>query len=289
MARIRQLKPEFWSSPSTAQASAVARLAFMGMWNWADDSGHGTLNLKELEGFIFPNDDVEELSGGKCRNFRHCVADVCGSFGVVLYEVDGRTYYEIPTWQNHQRNERLAKGKFPLPEEGKILDSSRFLGVQASESRKSAEVPTQDHGSSGAVSGYQGVMVSEDQGVMVSEPKPPKPLSSKLDEFLDWYIDYPRKESRGTAEKAYEKARKIATQEQLIEGVIRYRDDPNREPSFTKLPATWLNGKCWEDGPLPERVTQNKPSGSQMRLQAGFELMQQTIDEQTGLLQIERN
>lgn len=273
MARIRQLKPEFWSSPSTMKASAVARLAFMGMWNWADDSGRGTLNLKELEGFIFPNDDLEELSGGKCRNFRHCVADVCGSYGVVLYEVDGRHYYEIPTWQNHQRNERLAKGKHPLPAEGKIVDSSGFLGVPVEQSRKSAEVPTQESGSSVAVSGYQGVMVSEDQGFIVSEAKP---CPAPQDDFFDWYLEYPRKEARAAAEKAYLKAIKQVPHQTLVEAARRYRDDPNRENQFTKLPATWLNAGCWDDEPLPPRTTTTPQTGSTRRLQAGYDLLQQT-------------
>jgi len=161
MARIRQIKPEFWSSPSTASASAVARLLFIAMWNWADDSGHGTANMKELEGFAFPHDDVAELSGGKCRNFRHCVAEVSGSFGVVFYNVRGRLYYEIPSWQNHQRNERLAKGKFPLPHEGEIVDMTRDLDPNVGDSRKVSEVPTQSYGSSVAVSEEQRVIVSE--------------------------------------------------------------------------------------------------------------------------------
>lgn len=167
MARIRQIKPEFWSSPSTASASAVARLLFIAMWNWADDSGHGTANLKELEGFAFPHDDVSDLSGGKCRNFRHCVAEVSEAFGVIFYNVRGRMYYEIPSWQNHQRNERLAKGKFPLPSEGEIIDITRDFGPKDDGVRKMSEVPTHNHGSSGPVTEEQRNMGSEGHGVVV--------------------------------------------------------------------------------------------------------------------------
>lgn len=89
-----------------------------------------------------------------------------------------------------------------------------------------------------------------------------KDLSSKQDEFIDWYLEYPRKESKGAAEKAYAKARKLASAEELIEGAIRYREDPNREAKYTKLPATWLNSKCWEDGSLPARANADKPTTS---------------------------
>ena len=90
-------------------------------------------------------------------------------------------------------------------------------------------------------------------------------VSHRADEFMDWYLEYPRKASRAVAEKAYAKARKTATAEQLLEGVKRYASDPNREQEFTKLPATWLNGGCWDDGPLPARgaaFTASRPDHS---------------------------
>ena len=117
MARIRSIKPEFWDSPSTARASAVARLAYIAMWNWADDHGRGTANHKELEGFAFPNDDRFTDSSGNTVHFRSLVAEVSECFGVTFYTVDGRPYFEIPTWDQHQRNERRAKqSKYPSPQ-----------------------------------------------------------------------------------------------------------------------------------------------------------------------------
>lgn len=112
------------------------------------------------------------------------------------------------------------------------------------------------------------------------------------DEFIDWYLEYPRKEAKAAAERAYAKARKTATTEQLLAGAQRYAADPNREAQYTKLPATWLNSGCWDDGPLPARGQPNgmRPTGSQIRLQAGLELLQRTQakqERQTQLLQIE--
>ena len=43
------MKPEFWDSPDTAKAGPWARLLFIALWNWADDYGRGTANMKELE------------------------------------------------------------------------------------------------------------------------------------------------------------------------------------------------------------------------------------------------
>ena len=115
-------------------------------------------------------------------------------------------------------------------------------------------------------------------------------VSKTAEEFIDWYTEYPRKASRAVAEKAYAKARKKASTQELLEGARRYSEDPNREQEFTKMPATWLNGGCWDDGPLPPRGQQQpvmRPTGSQVRLQAGLELMQRTQAKQAQQLQIE--
>jgi hypothetical protein len=117
MARIRTIKPEFWDSPSVAQVSPWSRLLFIAMWNWADDHGRGTANLKELEGFAFPNDTKFTDRSGNTVHFRDLVAEVAEAFGVLFYTVRGRPYYEIPSWDDHQRNERRSKGsKHPSPQ-----------------------------------------------------------------------------------------------------------------------------------------------------------------------------
>ena len=155
MARIRTIKPEFWDSPSVASASPWARLLFIAMWNWADDYGRGTANLKELEGFAFPNDDHFTDRSGNTVHFRELVAEVAECFGVVLYEADGRPYYAIPTWDDHQRNERRAKqSKFPDPPASPQVNTAErnMHGISATEERKPQDPPR----SSGPGTGEQG-------------------------------------------------------------------------------------------------------------------------------------
>lgn len=116
MPRIRTIKPEFWDSPSTANAGPWARLAFIALWNWADDFGRGTANLKELEGFVFPNDSEFTDKNGEPTDFRGILRELAGAYGVVFYEVEGRSYYAIPSWDRHERTDRRGKGsKYPPP------------------------------------------------------------------------------------------------------------------------------------------------------------------------------
>ena len=163
MARIRTIKPEFWDSPSTAQASPWARLLYIAMWNWADDYGRGTANLKELEGFAFPNDDTFADRDGNTATFRRIVTEVSDCFGVVFYEVDGRPYYAIPTWEQHQRSEKRAKeSRHPAPpaESAVTPSQSESDGNTATFRHGATEIPR----TSGPGTGEQGNRGTGEQG-----------------------------------------------------------------------------------------------------------------------------
>jgi predicted transcriptional regulator len=82
------------------------------------------------------------------------------------------------------------------------------------------------------------------------EPKERELLNSKFDKF--WAV-YPKKTDKRLALKSFVKALKRETLELILDGAMRYRDDPNRDDSFTKNPSTWLNADAWENGPEPVR------------------------------------
>lgn len=144
MARIRSIKPEFFDSPGTTMASPFARLLYIAMWCWADDWGIGDANPRRLLGFAFPEDDASEVEP---RNFRHLAAEVADCYGVKWYEIDGREYYAIPSWEEHQRTEKRAKRRFPGPDQ-----AQRMLHSETS------EVPSPNLGTSvvGRGKGEQG-------------------------------------------------------------------------------------------------------------------------------------
>jgi hypothetical protein len=71
--------------------------------------------------------------------------------------------------------------------------------------------------------------------------------------FEEFWQTYPRREAKGAARRAWLKAVRVAAPSIIIAGALRYTNDPNRDPSFTAHPATWLNGERWLDGSLPGR------------------------------------
>jgi len=263
--RIRGTKPEFWKSRRIASVSWDARLVLKGLESYVDDNGVGVDDIELIVTDVFPRDMFASPRETVAR-VSEAISELFQAGLVHRYEACGDHLLYISFWESAQRIDKPGKGRNPRPD--------GTLDYKDSEIRESVASPPE---TLAPVTGEQGNRGTEEQRKKTCPVAP--------DDFLDWYLEYPRKESKGVAEKAYAKARKFATAEELVEGAIRYREDPNREAQYTKLPATWLNGKCWEDGPLPAKSNPARATGSQARLQVGFDLMQQTRAE-TGQLQL---
>lgn len=69
------------------------------------------------------------------------------------------------------------------------------------------------------------------------------------DDFENFWRTYPRHEDKKKAFVAWQKALKGgATVDEIIAGAVRYAKYRAGEPEqYTKHPATWLNGDCWEN------------------------------------------
>jgi len=257
MPRIRSLKPEFWSSPGLPE-DPWARLLYMAMWNWADDNGVGTANLRELLGFAFPNDPCMTLV-----DFRRVLGEIHRVFGVMFYTVAGRPYYYIPSWERHQKFDRRSKGRHPMPRDADgVFDLHEYDdSLQSHEpSTESHESPSSTRRDSAAGTGEQGNRGTEEKGKTRPTQAPNAADAADASEgFADFWAAYPRHEGRGAAMRAYAKARTKAEDSLLVQAALRYAQDPNREDRYTAHASTWLNGERWCDDPLPSR--RNRISG----------------------------
>jgi len=266
--RIRSTKPEFWKSRRVASVSWDARLILKGLESYVDDNGVGVDDIELIVSDVFPRDMF--------ANGRETVGRVSEGISELhragllhRYEANGDRLLYIAFWDSIQRIDKPGKGRNPRPD--------GTFDYKASEIRESVASPPETLAPG---TGEQGNRGTGEQGKEKTCP-------ATQDEFIDWYLIYPRKEGKGLAEKAYMKARKKTTAETLTAGAQRYADDPNREKQFTKLPASWLNAESWDDEPLPDRnVTQLRPTGAQMRLQAGYDLLQETRAEQSQQFQL---
>lgn len=102
--------------------------------------------------------------------------------------------------------------------------------------------------------------VSHSKPMPPSRPVPSRPTATEVavsehGDFDAFWSAYPRREAKQAARKAWDKVTRSVDAELIINGAHRYADDPNRDQAFTKHAATWLNGACWDDDPLPNRTS----------------------------------
>ena len=134
MARIRSIKPEFWSSESITNLSREARLVYIGLWCFADDEGRFRAQLGVLAGQLFPEDDdgrevveraLAELTGALTESSRRPHGGLTEASlraqsrpMVELYVgPDGHHYGQIVAWAKHQRINRPTPSSLPGPED----------------------------------------------------------------------------------------------------------------------------------------------------------------------------
>jgi hypothetical protein len=97
MARIRSIKPEFWTSETIARLSRDARLTFIGMWNESDDFGVVADNTRVLKGHLWPLDD--DISPTDVALHIQQMVDE----GLVLrFEAEGKRWIHISGFREHQ-------------------------------------------------------------------------------------------------------------------------------------------------------------------------------------------
>lgn len=107
MARIRTVKPEFFTSEQVMDCSTTARLLFIGMWCFCDDQGVHPASARTLKAEVFPGDDmpVEAVQA---------MVDELLSVGLLVgYESGGKPYWYVTGW-SHQRIEKPNR-KHPSP------------------------------------------------------------------------------------------------------------------------------------------------------------------------------
>lgn len=106
MARIRSIKPEFWTDEKIVELSPLARLLFIGMWNFADDQGRMVYSPKRLKLQILPADaaDVAELVGEIRRESL-----------VTVYDHEGVEYIQVNGFERHQKVDKRVPSKLPPP------------------------------------------------------------------------------------------------------------------------------------------------------------------------------
>ena len=155
MARIRTIKPETWTDEKFVALSPLARLLFVGMWNFADDDGRMQYSPVTLKLQILPADSVE---------ISELLDEIRRESMVLIYEVDGKWYLQIVNFGRHQKVDKRTPSKLPPP-------PPNTQGAPPNPAEPPRSVPTEGNGKEG--NGKEGKIGP------ASPPPPPRPKSKR--------------------------------------------------------------------------------------------------------------
>ena len=112
MARIRSIKPDFFTSDTVSTLPLRARLTWIGLWTHCDDYGRCRDNVKLVKAAVWPLDDV---------SLRDVAEDLAAleTAGVIYRYAgsDAKQYIQITNWAEHQKVDRPSKSTIPAPSE----------------------------------------------------------------------------------------------------------------------------------------------------------------------------
>lgn len=235
MARKRQIDPDFWTSEQVISLPVEARLLFIGMISHADDEGRLKGSVLSLRINIFPTDN---FSNEQIEQWRDKITE--GGLAK-YYKVDGMEYLWLPTFQKYQYMTKSYPSKLPPPNGiGNDIDNVNGIG-------------------NGRV--YNKLTTKEQP--VINQLITKEVLQEEFNAFWD---AYPKKKSKGQAEKAFTK---IKPDEQLLaimlsaikkaKSTLGWQKDGGK---FIPYPATWLNAKGWEDEFLEREISGGEAGGN---------------------------
>lgn len=105
MARIRTVKPEFWSSEQVMSCSPIARLLFIGIWNFCDDGGNHPMSPRTIKALVFPGDDITTEA------VERLIGELVAADLLATYYAEGKIYLHVRGW----RHQKIEKKNFKYP------------------------------------------------------------------------------------------------------------------------------------------------------------------------------
>ena len=259
MAKMRGIKPETWTDDKFVTLTPLARLLFIGMWNYTCDNGHLDDSPMQLKMRVLPADDanitelldelvtsglvargngwikVSNLTSHQRIDPRFIVfCDHCEDDPQATYSRDDKKPRKTPARSAHDVHPASARA---------TATSARVEGRKEGEG-EGRKAPSSPHSERTTCTDPTGPGSSATAEGECDDPSP---------SFEDFWELYPRKVSKGRARAAWARATKSATPAEILHGLTTtlpaLRDVDER---YRPHPATWLDDERWGDDPADE-------------------------------------
>jgi hypothetical protein len=232
MTRARNIKPRIMSNDELAALPPLTRLLFIYMWMLADREGRLEDKPKRIGAQALPYDagaDVDTM-----------LDDLQRSGFIRRYAAAGFACIQILTFSKHQNpHSRESESELP-PYSG--LDNTQAVAKH-------------DLGSASASPSIEQAGLIPDSGSLIPDSLIPDTKAAaaakRAERFERVYEAFPLKKGREAARKAFDKLDPdddlVAT---MLAAIAVQRQSPGwvkDDGQFIPHPATWINGKRWQD------------------------------------------
>ncbi|HAU1248561.1 TPA: hypothetical protein F8R87_01885 [Legionella pneumophila] len=109
MPRNRMIKSEFWTSEQVISCSPMARLLFIGLWNFADDNGVHPASFVKIKAEVFPGDNIE------INEIKKWIVELTQQDLLKEYVINEKTYWIVTGWKIHQKIDKPTY-RYPTPQ-----------------------------------------------------------------------------------------------------------------------------------------------------------------------------
>lgn len=233
MARIRTIKPEFWTNEKVMECKPLTRLLFIGMWNFADDYGRMPFAPMSIKARVFPNDPFT------AADIRDMLSELCSSDLLMIYSAGDKEYIEITGWE-HQKIDKRQVSKLPGPFEA-------GSDVKGGNSPNPADFPRTPPTPAAVMEGNGGEGKGKDMLASLAVRAPSR--------FEDFWKAYPRREGanpRKPAESKFNALVKSGADPEMMIAAARQLSQAesakgNIGTRFIPMASTWLNQQRWAD------------------------------------------
>lgn len=227
MARIRSIKPSFFTNDELAPLDPIVRLLFVGLWTLADRDGRLEDRPLRIKAEIMPFDNVD---------VSQAISSLESVGMLTRYEVDGRKFIEINNFRKHQKPHPQEKPS-DIPACREITRCDRETTIPGREINMPSKV----------VSLYPCIPVS----LLDGHTEADAPRCDVRVSFGDFWKLFPRKTNRVQAEQAWAE---LSPSPELAAEILNRLSEKLSHPDYQAeggryVPnaAKWLRERRWLD------------------------------------------
>lgn len=239
MARIRTIKPEFWTDEKLVLCTRDARLFFIGLLNFADDEGRLEDSPRRLKMQVFPGDD---LTAGDIDGFLN---ELVQQRIICRYVAEGRCCISISGFSKHQRVKHPTPSRLPACSEGDALP------IYAGDENPPPALPEDCGSPTPALPQPSPTYREREREREVIHPAAAVaavPTPKRAEQFERFWSAYPRKKGKQEALKVWARKRLDPRADELIADVTnRAANDRQWLEGFVPHGDTYLRQERWQD------------------------------------------